>query len=297
MNSAVKARDGFVEVEGLRIHYLEEGAGVPAILIHGASLGSSADVYRRNMAVLGGNGVRAIAVDLPGYGKSDQGADPASFSLGDLILAFMDALGLPKAAVIAHSFAGTPAVRLALLHPDRVSHLVVLGTGSLLPPLETAESGPAVGGREDAVLDRIEERMARQEPTVDDARALLESQLFHHELITEDELQTRHENSIGPAFQHFLARRAAAREGSGGSANRGAALWQRLTELSMPVLLIYGRQDRARAEDRAILLKQRYPQLNLHLLDECKHMVHWDAAERFHQLAISLLMQSDIRGG
>jgi hypothetical protein len=36
-------------------------------------------------------------------------------------------------------------------------------------------------------------------------------------------------------------------------------LWQRLTELKMPLLLIYGREDRARAQERATLLKERYP--------------------------------------
>ena len=71
MNVAVRSNDRFVTVDGLNIRYLEEGSGVPAILLHGASLGSSADVFRRNLKALGANGIRAIAFDLPGFGKSD----------------------------------------------------------------------------------------------------------------------------------------------------------------------------------------------------------------------------------
>ncbi len=52
MNVAVRSDDRFVTVDGLNIRYLEEGAGVPAILLHGASLGSSADVFRRNLKAL-----------------------------------------------------------------------------------------------------------------------------------------------------------------------------------------------------------------------------------------------------
>ena len=49
MNIAVRTNDRFVTVDGLNIRYLEEGSGVPAILLHGSSLGSSADVFRRNL--------------------------------------------------------------------------------------------------------------------------------------------------------------------------------------------------------------------------------------------------------
>ena len=71
MNVVVRTNDRFVTVDGLNIRYLEDGSGVPAILLHGSSLGSSADVFRRNLRALGAGGVRAIAVDLPGFGKSD----------------------------------------------------------------------------------------------------------------------------------------------------------------------------------------------------------------------------------
>jgi pimeloyl-ACP methyl ester carboxylesterase len=293
MNVAVRFDDRFVAVDGRNVRYLEEGRGVPAILLHGSSLGSSADVFRRNLRALGAAGVRAIAVDLPGFGKSDPADDASAALRKTFVLRFMDALGLARAALIGHSSSGSPVVSIALEHPARVSHVIILGTGSLLPPLETG--GAKVGGREQAAQARLEERMVQSEPTLDDTRALLAANLFHHELITEEELHLRHRNSIGPCFVEF-ARRHAAETSSGGKDARtdkpAVPLWQRLVELKMPLLLIYGRNDRARAEDRAILLKERYPQLDLHLADGCKHLVPWDAADLFHRLAVPFLTRT-----
>jgi 2-hydroxy-6-oxonona-2,4-dienedioate hydrolase len=294
MNIAVRTQDRFVQdrfvkVDGLGIRYLEEGSGVPAILLHGSSLGSSADVFRRNLAALGAQGIRAIAVDLPGFGKSDPLPEPGASAGKSFLLHVMDALALKRAALIGHSSAGSTVVSLALENPERVSHVMILGTGSLLPPLETA--GGKVGGREEAAQARLEERMVKSEPTLDDTRALLEANLFHHELITPEELELRHQNSIGRCFEQFVLRHAKARET--GKAKSGVPLWQRLTELKMPLLLVYGRNDRARAEERATALHQRYPQLDLHFAEGCKHLVPWDAADLFHRLAVPFLKKGE----
>src|SRR5438046_1049092 len=106
MNVAVLTDDRFVTVDGRKVRYLEQGRGGPAILLHGSSLGSSADVFRRNLRALGTAGVRAIAVDLPGFGKSDPTDDLGGSFRRNFVLRFMDALGLERAALIGHSSAG-----------------------------------------------------------------------------------------------------------------------------------------------------------------------------------------------
>jgi pimeloyl-ACP methyl ester carboxylesterase len=298
MNIAVRTDDRFVKVDGRSVRYLEEGSGVPAILLHGSSLGSSADVFRRNLHALGRHGIRAIAVDLPGFGKSEAADGSSAAPRKAFVLRFMDALGLKQAALIGHSSAGSAVVSMGLAHPQRVSHVIILGTGSLLPPLETAAG--KVGARGEAAQARLEERMVRQEPSLADTRALLEANLFHHELITPEELELRHQNSIGRCFEQFVLRHAEAQEGGGphpnppprageGTGGGAVPLWQRLTELEMPLLLIYGREDRARAAERATLLHERYPELDLHFAEGCKHLVPWDAAEQFHRLAVPFL--------
>jgi pimeloyl-ACP methyl ester carboxylesterase len=294
MDDLAKPRfaEKFVTVEGIPIRYLEQGEGVPAILLHGSSLGSSADVFRRNLGPLADGGIRAIAFDFPGFGKSpDSDAVSNNAARKKFILAFMDALGLERAALIGHSSSGNLTVGAGLDQPQRVSHVMVLGTGSLLPPLEA--EGTRVGGNEGAAQARLERRMVQQEPMLADTRALLEANLFHHELITDEELALRHANSIGPCFTAFVKRQAAAEAGGGNkSAKEGVPLWQRLVDLKMPFLLIFGRNDRARAGERAELLKQTYPQLDLHFAEGCKHLVPWDAADLFHRLAVPFLTET-----
>jgi pimeloyl-ACP methyl ester carboxylesterase len=288
MNIAVRTTDRFVTVDGLNTRYIEEGSGIPAIMLHGSSLGSSADVFRRNVHALGAQGIRAIAFDLPGFGKTDASEDLSGGYRKKFILKFMDALGLKQAALIGHSSSGNPAVSIALENPDRVTRVMILGTGSLLPPLEAG--GTKVGGREEAAQARLEDRMVKKEPSLDDTRALLEANLFHHELITDEELNLRHQSSIGRCFQEFVRRHAAGGEGGGNKGGKAAVpLWQRLVEMKQPLLLIYGRNDRARAEERATLLKERYPQLDLHFAEGCKHLVPWDAEEMFHRMAVPFL--------
>ena len=195
MNIAVRIDDRFVKVDGRNIRYLEQGQGVPAILLHGSSLGSSADVFRRNLTALGSQGIRAIALDLPGFGKSDPPKETGEAPDKTFVLRFMDALGLKRAALIGHSSAGNAVVTTALEHSERITHVIILGTGSLLPPLETA--GGKVGGREVAAQARLEERMVKSEPTLEDTRGLLAANLYHQQLITPEELALRHQNSIG----------------------------------------------------------------------------------------------------
>src|SRR5882762_4476435 len=242
-----RVKDKFVTVDGLKLRYIEEGEGPAVLLLHGASLGSSADVFIRNLTPLARAGFRAIAYDQPGFGLSDVPADLSPAYRRDSIFKFMDALGLKRAALVGHSQAGNPAVQLALKEPSRYSHIVVLGTGSLLPPLE---------GKEDRGTEaqaRLERRMAEAEPTIGDTRKLLEANLFHHELITLDELALRHSRSIGQNFEAFVARNKAAEAAP--AKEPKTPLWQRLVELQMPLLLIFGRDDRAKAAERARLLK------------------------------------------
>jgi pimeloyl-ACP methyl ester carboxylesterase len=277
-----RVKDKFVTVDGLTLRYIEEGEGPAVLLLHGASLGSSADVFIRNLTPLARAGFRAIAFDQPGFGLSDVPADLSAAYRRDSIPKFMDALGLKKAALVGHSQAGNPAVQLALKEPARYSHIVVLGTGSLLPPL-----GEESDDRGAAVQQRLERRMAAAEPTVEDTRKLLEANLFHHDLITPEELALRHSRSIGQNFTAFVARSEAAEAAA--PKEPKTPLWQRLVELPMPLLMIFGRNDRANAATRATMLKEAYPQLAIHIADDCKHLVPWDAADDFVRLTIPFL--------
>src|SRR5262249_32749803 len=140
---------------------------------------------------------------------------------------------------------------------------------------------------EAAAQQRLERRMANAEPTIEDTRKLLEANLFHQELITPEELQLRHARSTGKNFEAFVARNKLAEATP--AKEPKTPFWQRLTELKMPLLMLFGREDRAHAYERAMLLKEKYPQLNLNIANGCKHLVPWDAADEFIRLSVQFL--------
>ena len=291
MATALKTsvQNHYVTVDDLRIRYIEEGQGYPVVLLHGASLGSSADVFIRNLRPLAKGGFRVIAFDQPGFGLSDVRPDHSGAFRRKFIPKFIDALSLGKVALIAHSQAGGTAVQLALQEPERYSHVAALGTGSLLPPLPEKSQ---TGDRQAAVQQRLERRMAAAEPTIDETRKLLEANLFHHELITPDELALRHSHSIGRNFETFVARNEEAEAAKAKpKQNSGPELWERLTELKMPLLMIYGKNDRGNAFERATLLQEKCPQISMNIVDGCKHLVPWDAADELHRLAVPFLQR------
>ena len=276
--------DKYVTIDGLKIRYIEEGTGYPVLFMHGASLGSSADVFRRNLSHFAQAGFRALAFDFPGYGLSEVGDDLSLAYQTNMAPKFMDALGLKKVALVAHSRSGGQAVQLASKEPERYSHLVVLGTGTLLPPLPED-----VEGRYSQVAARVDRQMALTEPTIDDTKKLMQADLFHTELVTPEELALRHSRSIGRCFEVFT-KRAQSQEGAGGSGAQPAVpQWKRMLELKIPVLLMFGREDRAHAGDRAELFKKMHPEINLHIMNGCKHMVPWDVEQEVYRLAIPFI--------
>ena len=255
-----------LRVDGLRVRCLEQGKGAPVFLLHGASLGSSADVWARNLAPLAAHGLRVIAPDLPGFGHTDNPADHSLAYRQRFVTLLLDALELERVALIGHSQAGRIAVALAFDHTPRVAKVVVLGTGSLLPALE---SPPAEGDEGTAA-----------EPTLGETRALLESNLYNKSLATDEAVALRQRMSVGKNFQAFLARKQAKSGGRGGE-----PLWQRVAQCPVALLMLYGEHDRGDAAKRVARAKALYPQLDVRVLPRAAHLAQWDAAEAFAELA------------
>jgi pimeloyl-ACP methyl ester carboxylesterase len=84
--------------------------------------------------------------------------------------------------------------------------------------------------------------------------------------------------SLGKNFTAF-SERGKAREPQGG----GAPLYQRLKEISVPLMFIYGKQDRGSAAQRCALLKEQEPGLRIELIDNASHLIIWEAADKFNE--------------
>jgi pimeloyl-ACP methyl ester carboxylesterase len=122
----------YVEVDGIRIRYKTAGTGEQVLLLHGwgGSIESMELIFHdcaRHYAV--------VAVDLPGHGGS--GLPPKAWSVSDyaeMVLRLMDALGVRRPHVIAHSFGGRVTIKLAVGHPDRVGKIVLVDSAGVRPP-------------------------------------------------------------------------------------------------------------------------------------------------------------------
>ncbi|MCF5800975.1 alpha/beta fold hydrolase [Pseudomonas sp. PA-1-5A] len=116
----------FVEVDGERFHYVEEGKGPPLVMIHGL-MGSSRNLTYALSGQLREH-FRVISLDRPGSGYSTRhSGTPADLpAQARQIAAFINTLDLGKPLVLGHSLGGAIALALALDHPHAVSGLVLV---------------------------------------------------------------------------------------------------------------------------------------------------------------------------
>lgn len=114
----------WLEVDGRRARVIERGSGPPVVLVHG--LGLSAGLWQPHLARLARAGYRAIAPDLPGFGRS---AGPvAGLSVGGAaawLLELANALEVDRPAWIGHSIGAQQVMRLAVAAPRRAAALVL----------------------------------------------------------------------------------------------------------------------------------------------------------------------------
>ena len=123
----------YADVGGIRLAYVEAGPpdGEPVLLLHGEP--SWSFLYRRVMPVLAGAGLRAIAADLVGFGRSDKPAEIADHSYARHVewiraLAF-DRLDLSGLTLVGQDWGGLIGLRLAAEHPERFARIVAANTG------------------------------------------------------------------------------------------------------------------------------------------------------------------------
>ncbi len=120
----------FAEISGLRVHYLDEGAGETILCLHGEP--TWAFLYRKMIPVFVAAGKRVVAPDFIGFGRSDKFTeiDDYSFKLHyDTIAAFIEKLDLRQLTLICHDWGGLIGLTVAAQHADCFSRLVIMNTG------------------------------------------------------------------------------------------------------------------------------------------------------------------------
>jgi haloalkane dehalogenase len=219
---------------GLRMAYVEAGPsdGEPVVLLHGEP--SWSFLYRHVMRELAAAGLRAIAVDLVGFGRSDKPADLDEHTYARHVewtrALLLDALGLSRMTVVGQDWGGLIGLRIAAEHPDGVARIVAANTG--LPSGDIPM--PEVWHRfKDAVL---------KAPTLDIARLVqagCRTELPKEVLAAYDAPFPDESYKAGPRAMPGLV--PITPDDPAAPANRAA--WQILTTLDRPFLVAFSDSD------------------------------------------------------
>ena len=125
----------WLDLEGLRLHYLDEGSGEAVVAVHGNPTWS---FYFRNLVRELCEDYRVIVPDHIGCGLSDKpGGDDYDYTLGRRIADFsrlMDELEVRDVNLVVHDWGGMIALAWAVDHPERVQRVVILNTAAFHLP-------------------------------------------------------------------------------------------------------------------------------------------------------------------
>lgn len=132
------------------IEYQEAGTGQPLLAVHGS--GGGFDQGMAFAAPLTAHGIRVIAMSRFGYLRTPMPADGSAEAQADAFVCLMDALNVPKAAVMGGSAGALSALQMAIRHPDRVSALILLVPLGFKPPGAADSAAPMAPWVEAAMM-------------------------------------------------------------------------------------------------------------------------------------------------
>jgi pimeloyl-ACP methyl ester carboxylesterase len=245
----------YLTVSGYRIHYIDEGPadGPVVVLVHG--LGSRGDDWRDLAPYLAKAGFHVFMPDLPGYGLS---ARPADFSYSvhdeaDIVVGFMDALGLKQVDLGGWSMGGMIAQHVAFKHPDRVRRLMLFDSAGIkeLPKWDVrlfTPDSPAQLAQLDALLMPVPPDVPH--------------------FIARDIVRLMKKNA-------WVVHRALDSMMTGQDATD-----QLLPQLKMPVLIVWGQKDLITPLSQGETMHRLVPQSQLDVIPNCGHLAPRQCAAR-----------------
>ena len=266
------------EVNGLRLHYQQSGAGPDVALIHGVTGDLSIWFLCRAMQDLGAR--RVTAYDLRGHGYSD--APPAGYTSADHaadLLALLDALGIGRAQLVGHSFGAVIALHAAALAPGRVVSVVL--SDPYFPALRHLEDASRWGHWQNF---RQEARTAGVE--LSDEHWYDLGQFFDQVLHLDGTALLRFRRAVGlPGFNRLLR---LGRTTCGADTKAVAGLTaERIAGVGHPVLALYGESSPFLAT--ADYLRDHLPRCRVALVPGAKHRAPEENPEAFVRLAREFL--------
>jgi pimeloyl-ACP methyl ester carboxylesterase len=264
----------FIDVNGIRVHYKTMGAGEPVfILLHGFA--SSLFSWRDVMQPLSRYGA-VIAFDRPAFGLTSRpmpgewkGQNPYSLDAQvDLTLGLMDKLGVKRAVLVGNSAGGTIAALMALRHPERVQSLVLVS-----PAIYGGGGAPGIVTMLMKLpqLSRLGPLLTRQFAKSGEAFG---RSAWHDPSKLTPEIWAGYKKPLQAqnwdrALWEFTR------------AGRPSGLSAQLRNLTLPVLVITGDDDRIVPTSQSIRLAGELPDARLVVIPESGHVAHEETPSAF----------------
>jgi 2-hydroxy-6-oxonona-2,4-dienedioate hydrolase len=284
----------FIDVDGIRTRYYDEGEGDPLVLIHGNnwSGSSSANTWSKTFEYLS-ESFRVLAVDRIGCGLTDNPDDPEEFRYRsdiDHIVGFVEALGLDSCHMAGWSRGGGLATRVAVEEPELFDTLILCNSATL---------GPAAGDgshRRDIIFEMEEFGLEKTDPEY--MRYFYDHYSHQKEYITDRRVRT----------DAYMERREKARETARIMDEEGhQEKWQETLDeemneahqrikdgvLDMPVLYVFGRDDPTVPPVMALaaydMIGQTNPKVRMHTINHCGHMIFLEYPEEFSRVVTTFV--------
>jgi pimeloyl-ACP methyl ester carboxylesterase len=234
------------------------------VLVHG--LGGRAEDWRNLAPYFAKAGFRVYLPDLPGYGRSEKPAN-FSYSVSDeagAVVGFLDALGLKQVDLGGWSMGGWIVQRVAIEHPERVQRLMLFDSAGLYekPEWDTRLFTPATA----ADLDQLDALLMPNPPKVPP-------------FIAEDVLRRSKQHA-------WIIHRALNTMLTGKEATDNL-----LPQLKMPVLIVWGAEDRITPLHLGEKMHRLVPQSALDVIPGCGHLAPVQCAVQIGPKVVGFVQQ------
>jgi len=268
-----KPEGKYLDAGGIKTHYIEQGTGVPTILIHGGGAGADGWGNWRGSLPIFGEKVRAIAIDLVGFGGSDK-PDPANFVYSqdarDQQLAdFIEALDAGPVNLVGNSTGGLTSIGAALLKPELVNKVVLMGSAGI----ETGVNEP---------LKALTEY--NFEP--DGMRRIISSLANPNFKIDDDLITYRHQLSIDPGVRSGYSAFMSWIESQKGL-HRPEEF---IAKLKHKTLVVHGKQDMVVPLSSGLRLLELIEDSAGYIMQDCGHWAMMEYPELFARVTLDFLL-------
>jgi pimeloyl-ACP methyl ester carboxylesterase len=261
-------------VDGHRLRYVRAGSGPAVVLVHGfaSSLYTWKDVIP---ALAAGHDV--VALDLPGFGQSDQPADLSFEDFPRAVLGLMDLLGIGKATLVGNSMGGATAALVAAEMPQRVDALVLIdAAGFNLGPSERPRVVSFAMSRAGSLLARLPGKRLVVEASL--------RQVFHDGAhVTPERLSEYLAAALRPGTLPAI------RSLDASSAGRQAVVAQSLPRIRARALVLWGDDDRWIPIAHADRFVAAIPGARKAVIAACGHVPQEERPEEVARLLVEFL--------